>query len=151
MLVRNGFRNYFFKKCSADFFSQQHRHSIADLPHGFRPCSRYLVIRSDRQGIIWESDYGRALQTWGANLIKEVGKMSKEPRRKRVREIFLEKSNIVARATETFEDKDVAKAAVILAEQLGSFANEDSLEEGSDDNLRSRSGNDSNFSTRLQI
>jgi hypothetical protein len=87
------------------------------------------LIRSDRQGIIWESDYGRALQTWGANLIKEVGKMSKEPRRKRVREIFLEKSNIVARAAETFEDKDVAKAAVVLAEQLGSFANEDSLEE----------------------
>jgi hypothetical protein len=55
--------------------------------------------------------------------------MSKEPRRKRVREIFLEKSNIVARAAETFEDKDVAKAAVVLAEQLGSFANEDALEE----------------------
>jgi hypothetical protein len=87
------------------------------------------LIRSDRQGIIWESDYGRALQTWGANLIKEVGKMSKEPRRKRVREIFLEKSNIVARAAEAFEDKDVAKAAVVLAEQLGSFANEDALEE----------------------
>lgn len=87
------------------------------------------LIRSDRQGIIWESDYGRALQAWGANLVKDVGKLSKEPRRKRVRDIFLQKSNIEAKAAETFQDKDVAKAAVALAEQLGSFANEDALEE----------------------
>jgi hypothetical protein len=87
------------------------------------------LIRSDRQGIIWESDYGRALQLWGANLVKEIGKLSKEPRRKRVREIFLQKSDIAAKAMKAFQDKDVAKAAVVLAEQLGSFANEDALEE----------------------
>jgi hypothetical protein len=79
------------------------------------------LIRSDRQGIIWESDYGRALQAWGASLVKEVGKLSKEPRRKRVREIFLEKSDIRAKAAKLFEDEDVAKAAVVLAEQLGFF------------------------------
>ena len=87
------------------------------------------LIRSDRQGIIWESDYGRALRNWGAELVKEVGKKSKEPRRKRVREIFLEKSNIKERAAEQFEDGDVADAAVSLAEQLGSFAAEDELED----------------------
>jgi hypothetical protein len=46
-----------------------------------------------------------------------------------VREIFLQKSDIEAKATKAFQDKDIAKAAVVLAEQLGSFANEDSLEE----------------------
>jgi hypothetical protein len=87
------------------------------------------LIRSDRQGIIWESDYGRALQKWGGELVKEVGKRGKEPRRKRVREIFMEKSGIKDKAAEQFEDKDVAKAAVSLGEQLGSFAAEDELED----------------------
>lgn len=87
------------------------------------------LIRSDRQGIIWESDYGRALQVWGGELVKEVGKKGKEPRRKRVREIFLEKSNIKDRAAKQFEDSEVANAAVSLAEQLGSFAAEDELED----------------------
>jgi hypothetical protein len=31
------------------------------------------LIRSDRQSILWESDYGRALRAWGASLIKEIG------------------------------------------------------------------------------
>src|SRR5260370_6445445 len=40
------------------------------------------LIRSDRQGILWESDYGTAPRKWGAELIKEMGGISKEPRRK---------------------------------------------------------------------
>jgi hypothetical protein len=87
------------------------------------------LIRSDRQGILWDSDYGRALRTWGADLIKEIGKMSKEPRRKRAREIFLQRSGIEQKARETYSDTQVAKVAVDLAKQIGSFAAEDELED----------------------
>ncbi len=87
------------------------------------------LIRSDRQGILWDSDYGRPLRKWGAELIKEIGKLSKEPRRKRVREIFLKKSNIEAKSKEAYADSRVAGVAVELAKQIGSFAAEDELED----------------------
>lgn len=87
------------------------------------------LVRSDRQGILWDSDYGRALKIWGAALIKEIGKISKEPRRERVRDIFLKKSDIEAKAKEAYTDTRVAVVAVDLAKQIGSFAAEDELED----------------------
>ena len=62
-------------------------------------------------------------------LIKEIGKLSKEPRRKRVRDIFLKKSNIEAKSKEAYADSRVAEVAVELAMQIGSFAAEDELED----------------------
>lgn len=85
------------------------------------------LIRSDRQSIIWESDYGRALRAWGGTLIKEIGKLAKDPRRKRVSAMFLEKSKLGDRARERFADEEVAKAALEIAKQIGSFAAEDEL------------------------
>jgi hypothetical protein len=87
------------------------------------------LIRSDRQGILWDSDYGRALKAWGSNLIKEIGKLSKEPRRVRVRDIFLDRSKIEQRAKKRFADAEVADVAVDIAKQLGGFAAEDELQD----------------------
>jgi len=87
------------------------------------------LVRSDRQGILWDSDYGRALKQWGANLIREIGKISKEPRRARVRDIFLRKSDIEKKAKAAYSDTRVATVAVDLAKQIGSFAAEDELED----------------------
>jgi hypothetical protein len=86
------------------------------------------LIRSDRQGILWDSDLGRALRLWGAELIKEIGVKSSKPRRKRVSEMFLRTSNFVDRAKAKFKDQDVVDAAIDLAKQIGSFAAEDELE-----------------------
>lgn len=85
------------------------------------------LVRSDRQGILWDSDYGRALREWGAALIKEIGSRSKEPRRKRVRDIFMSVSKIEDRAKDLFPDGDVAATAIELGQQIGSFAAEDEL------------------------
>lgn len=85
------------------------------------------LIRSDRQSILWESDYGRALRAWGGSLIKEIGKLAKDPRRKRVREMFLEKSKVADRAKKRFADEEVATVAVEIAKQIGAFAAEDEL------------------------
>lgn len=85
------------------------------------------LIRSDRQSILWDSDYGRALRTWGSRLIKEIGRLSKEPRRVRVRDVFLEKSDVENKARERFVDAEVVDAAIDIAKQIGGFAAEDEL------------------------
>ncbi len=86
------------------------------------------LIRTDRQSILWDSDYGRALRDWGANLIREIGAKSHEPRRKKAREQFLQIANIEALARDRFKDKEIADVAIELAKQIGSFAAEDELD-----------------------
>jgi len=86
------------------------------------------LIRSDRQGILWDSEYGRALQEWGAELIKEIGRLSEKPRRDSARARFLKRSNFLDRARSVYSDETVIEAAVSLAKQIGGFAAEDELE-----------------------
>jgi Histidine kinase-, DNA gyrase B-, and HSP90-like ATPase len=85
------------------------------------------LVKTDRQGIIWDSEYGDAFRSWGAALIKEMGKLSRKPRRERVSEIFLETSRIEERAKQQFEDPEVVEAALELASTIGGFAAEDEL------------------------
>lgn len=87
------------------------------------------LIRSDRQGILWESDYGRALRKWGSELIKQIGSISKEPRRKKNRDVFMERSDFVNRAKSKFTNESIVKVAVELAEQIGAFAAGDELKD----------------------
>lgn len=92
-----------------------------DLDHGDD------LVRTDRQDILWSSDYGELLRRWGAELIKEIARISREPRRVRVRDEFLRKSGIEDRARERFGDKQVARVAIDLAKKFGGFAAEDEL------------------------
>lgn len=85
------------------------------------------LIRTDRQDILWDSNHGQLLRSWGAELIKEIARKSREPRRARVRDQFLKASDIERRAKDMFGDKDVARVAIELAKQLGGFAAEDEL------------------------
>lgn len=85
------------------------------------------LIRSDRQGILWESDYGRALRKWGAELIKEIGRKSSGPRRRSARDEFLRISNFEERARNRYPQQEVSEAAIDLAKKIGAFANEDEL------------------------
>jgi hypothetical protein len=87
------------------------------------------LIRTDRQDILWDSDYGQLLRHWGAELIKEIGNISRKPRRTRVRDLFMQRSDFEARAKRRFGDKDVARVAVDLARKFGGFAAEDELED----------------------
>ncbi|UJJ60221.1 MULTISPECIES: ATP-binding protein [Rhodanobacter] len=85
------------------------------------------LVRTDRQDILWDSDYGQLLRRWGAELIKEIARISREPRRIRVRDEFLRKSQIENRARQRFGDKQVARVAIDLAKKFGGFAAEDEL------------------------
>ena len=87
------------------------------------------LVRTDRQDILWDLEYGQALRKWGAELIREIAGKSREPRRVRVRDLFMEKSKFEDRATQRYGDKDVARVAVDLAKKFGGFAAEDELED----------------------
>ena len=85
------------------------------------------LVRTDRQDILWDSEYGQMFRTWGSELIREIARESREPRRIRVRDEFLRKSKIAERAKERFGDKQVARVAIELAKKFGGFAAEDEL------------------------
>lgn len=85
------------------------------------------LIRSDRQGILWDSDYGRELRDWGAKLIKEIARRSAGPRRESAKDEFLRNSDFIARAREKYPQPQIQKTAIELAEKFGSFAAKDEL------------------------
>ncbi len=55
------------------------------------------LIRSDRQDIIWASDLGQALQTWGVRQVKDLAKRGRSSVRKRTREVFEQAADLDAR------------------------------------------------------
>ncbi|MBI1380965.1 MAG: ATP-binding protein [Planctomycetaceae bacterium] len=85
------------------------------------------LVRTDRQSILWDSDFGMALRDWGMGLIREVGRLAKAPRRARVEQLFLEASRLEEMARQRFSDQEMVDAAVDLAKQIGRFASEDEL------------------------
>ena len=87
------------------------------------------LVRTDRQGILWDSEYGQALRKWGADLIREIGGKSRAPRRERVSAIFLNRSKFAEAAKERYADKEIVDVAVDLAKRIGAFAAEDELED----------------------
>ena len=72
------------------------------------------LITTDRQDILWESDYGRALRKWGAERIKEIGAASRKPRRDRVEDLFMGVAGLEEKANTRFADAEVIKTAVAL-------------------------------------
>lgn len=87
------------------------------------------LVRTDRQGILWDSDKGDAFRLWGMALIREIGAASKKPRRKKKSEQFLERSRLEQRARDRYGDAAVVDAVVELGRQIGAFASEDELDD----------------------
>jgi len=85
------------------------------------------LVTTDRQDILWESDYGRAFRDWGAEWIRKIAAASRQPRRKRVEQLFLEVSGLGDRAKKRFADDDIVATALELGKQIGRFAAEDEL------------------------
>lgn len=87
------------------------------------------LVQTHRQDILWSSELGQALSAWGQDILKEVAKRGREPRRSKVRDEFIKKSQLERRAKERFEDPDLQRAAVELGERLSGFASEEELED----------------------
>lgn len=60
------------------------------------------LIRTDRQDILWSHELGQAFEAWGQGLVKKIGSLTREPRRKKAWDLFREASNIEKRVSEAF-------------------------------------------------
>lgn len=88
------------------------------------------LVRTDRQGILWDSDYGEALRAWGADLIKQIAKTSAGPRRESKVKTFLANSDLQKRAEEKYgENTAVIDAVMDFGKKIGGLAHEDELED----------------------
>lgn len=85
------------------------------------------LVRTDRQSILWESGKGAALREWGAQIVREIGKLGRQPRREKVRRRFREAADLERRARERFSDESVVQVALDIGDSIGGFAAEDEL------------------------
>lgn len=85
------------------------------------------LIRTDRQSILWDSEWGEALREWGAEIIKEIAKASAGPRRESKSARFMKEGKIEERAAERYGNDEVVRVAVELGKKIGGFAAEDEL------------------------
>lgn len=77
------------------------------------------LVRSDRQGIIWTSDRGEALQRWGAALLKELASGSETSVRNQIWGEFLERSQLQERLLRAHpDDSDLRNAIQRAAKSL---------------------------------
>ena len=88
------------------------------------------LIQSDRQDILWSSEYGLAFQEWGQNLIKELGRIAYPARKRKIANRFLEISNIEEEAKKRFHNnEELVKTAVEVGKILGRGLNAENLKD----------------------
>ncbi len=73
------------------------------------------LIRSDRQDILWNSEYGQAFRKWGQDLLRELAKKGESSVRNQNWISFKEKSDIERRAAESFKGAPEVREHVISA------------------------------------
>lgn len=90
------------------------------------------LIRTDRQDILWSHELGRAFEAWGQNLVKKIGSMAREPRKKKAWELFREKSRIEERIASAFpsdEQKAIRDNTLDIARSISKTTREDELQD----------------------
>ncbi len=85
------------------------------------------LIRTDRQDILWASEQGQALQSWGVKVVHLLGDRASGPRRETARAMFLDRSQIESEIDRRFQDPEVRASAMKLAGAIGSTASVDEL------------------------
>ena len=65
------------------------------------------LIATDRQGILWNTDYGRALEHYGQQLMKEVARKTVTARQKSAKERFLQATRIKERAFDRYGEDNL--------------------------------------------
>lgn len=87
------------------------------------------LIRSDRQDILWSSEYGEALSKWGQELVKELGKKAYPAKKRKIAKKFVEVSKLEETAQKRFGEKSIVETAVEIGNVLGRGLNEENLKD----------------------
>lgn len=80
------------------------------------------LIQTDRRDILWSDEIGQEFQKWGQKVVESVGRIARDPARKRTWEIFLEISHFEERLTQMFpgkEQESIRENAKKLAKSIG--------------------------------
>lgn len=84
-------------------------------------------IQANRQDILWDTKYGRALKSWGQDRVREVAQKTREPKRRSTKEEFFEKTNFQEQASDRFDDDRLVESSTRIAEELSGVIDEDEL------------------------
>jgi hypothetical protein len=90
------------------------------------------LIQTDRRDILWSHELGKAFETWGQDVVLFVGKMSRQPLKKKIWERFQEVAKIDERIAKAFprEDQEALRGrAAQLAKMVGQSVREESLDD----------------------
>src|SRR5262249_37173221 len=90
------------------------------------------LIRTDRQGILWSHDLGQQLEQWGQALVKRVGALTREPKRKKAWEVFKDVSKIESRVEKAFPTDaqvEIREATIKLAKHIAQTTSTENLNE----------------------
>ncbi len=89
------------------------------------------LIRTDRQDILWSHELGRAFEDWGQSVVKQIGALTREPRRKKAWQIFKEKSKVEEKVQKAFPSdgqKDIRENTLEIAKVIAQTSREDELQ-----------------------
>ena len=87
-------------------------------------------IRTDRQDIIWNSDFGTPLREWGRELLKELAAKAEARTGQRAWDLFLEESQLDVRLKEAHpNDKAIRDSVLGAAKSLVTRADRDSIKD----------------------
>lgn len=90
------------------------------------------LIRTDRQDILWSHELGQAFEAWGQQLVKKIGAMTREPRRKKAWVLFEERSdihNVVQKAFPNESQKDIRNNTIEIAKIMAQSTREEDLKD----------------------
>ncbi|MCY2953158.1 MAG: ATP-binding protein [Planctomycetota bacterium] len=90
------------------------------------------LIRTDRQDILWSHELGQEFEKWGREIVKYVGTIAKEPKRKKAWELFEETAKIHERVKKAFpadSQKEIRDNSVEIAKAIAQTMREEELKD----------------------
>ena len=90
------------------------------------------LIQTDRRDILWSHELGQEFQKWGHQIVHQMGRMTRDPMRRKTYERFLEVGQVHTRIQTTYpssEQEDIRTKAQELAKMLGKTIRPDEVED----------------------
>ena len=80
------------------------------------------LIQTDRRDILWSDELAAAFQEWGQDMVRRIGKLSRDPMRKATLDVFMETGRVEERIRAQFPSNDqegIRERASNLAKMFG--------------------------------
>ena len=88
------------------------------------------LIRTDRQDILWSHELGRAFELWGQGVVKQIGALTRQPKRKKAWDTFKEKSGfdeIVRKAFPASNQEPIRENTTEIAKAIAQTTSDSEL------------------------